>query len=120
MVEGDPRDQIQRLENQIEELADAIERCRKIILISKVAIAAGGLLIMAIVIGAIRFDPTAMVGAIAAALGGTVLLGSNSRTADEMTAQLRAAEVHRAELISEIDLLVVGDGVGKRLPRLAP
>jgi hypothetical protein len=40
------------IEAHIEKLADVIERCRKIILISKAAIAAGGTLIVAIIIGA--------------------------------------------------------------------
>jgi hypothetical protein len=37
--DGDPRDQIARLESRVEELADAMERCRKIRLISRIAIA---------------------------------------------------------------------------------
>ena len=42
MDDEDPREQILRLEVQIEELAEAVERCRKTIQISKVAIALGG------------------------------------------------------------------------------
>src|SRR5262245_17251851 len=55
-------EQILHLEAHIEELADVIERCRKIIVISKAAIAAGGTLILAITLGAVRFDPTVMIG----------------------------------------------------------
>jgi hypothetical protein len=40
---GDLREQILHIEAHIEELTDAVERCRKIILISK---AAGGILIL--------------------------------------------------------------------------
>ena len=50
------------------ELADVIESCRKVILASKAAIAAGALLILAVVIGVIRFDPLSMIGALAALL----------------------------------------------------
>jgi hypothetical protein len=38
--DGDLHEQIWHIEAQIEELTDIIKRCRKIILISKVAIAA--------------------------------------------------------------------------------
>ena len=56
--DGDLHEQILHIEAHIEELTDIIERCRKIILISKVAIAAGGILILAIVVGALRsYDP---------------------------------------------------------------
>ena len=109
MDDVDLREQIACLEVHIEELAEAIERCRKIILISKAAIAVGGILVLAMAIGAIRFDPTAMIGAMTAVIGGAVLLGSNSSTSQETAAALRAAEAHRAELIGKIDLRVVGD-----------
>ena len=62
---GDLHEQILHIEAHIEELTDIIERCRKIILISKVAIAAGGILILATIIGAVGFDPTVLIGAIA-------------------------------------------------------
>jgi hypothetical protein len=40
--DGDLHEQILHIEAHIEELANVIERCRKIIFISKAAIAAGG------------------------------------------------------------------------------
>ena len=52
--DGDLHEQILHIEAHIEELADVIESCRKIILISKAAIAAGGTLILAIIMGAVR------------------------------------------------------------------
>jgi hypothetical protein len=75
---GDLHEQILHTEAHIEELTDIIERCRKIILISKAAIAAGGTLILAIIIGAVRFDPTVPIGSLAAVIGGTVVFGSNT------------------------------------------
>jgi hypothetical protein len=111
------RGQIQKLENRIEELAEAIERCRKFVLLSKIAIAVGGISALAMAFGAIWFDPAVMVGAITAVIGGAVLLGSNSSTWDEKAAALQAAEAERAALIGEIDLRLIGDGDGRRLPR---
>jgi hypothetical protein len=108
--DSDLRREILHVEARLEDLTDVVERCRKIILISKAAVAAGGVLILAIVIGAIRFDPTAMIGAIAAVIGGTVVFGSNTSTSKQITAEMKAAEAHRSELISRLHLRVVGDG----------
>jgi hypothetical protein len=60
---GDPRTEILRLETEIEELTEVIERCRKIILMSKIAVAAGSIWLLALTLGVIRFDPVAMIGA---------------------------------------------------------
>ena len=109
--DSDPREQIARLEARIDELAEARERCRKIVLASKVAIAGGGIWMLAVVLGVVGFDPLAMVAAIAAVIGGTVLFGSNTATAKEISAAVKAAEARRAELIAGLELRVVGDGV---------
>jgi hypothetical protein len=118
MNDGDLREQISRLEERIEQLAEVIERCRKLMLFSKAAIAIGGLLIVAMMFGGIRFDAAAMIGAMTAVIGGTVLLGTNSSTSEQTLALLKAAEEQRAELIDRIDLQMVGEGDrGSLLPR---
>jgi predicted transcriptional regulator len=111
LEESDPHEQIARLEAHIDDLAEAMDRCRKIILASKVAIAGGGIWMLAVVLGVVGFDPLAMVAAIAAVIGGTVLFGSNTATAKEISAAVKAAEARRAELIAGLELRVVGDGV---------
>ena len=108
--DGDLHEQILHIEAHIEELTDIIERCRKIILFSKVAVAAGGILILATIIGAVGFDPAVLIGAIAAVIGGTVVFGSNMSTLKQTMTDMKAAEAHRTELISRMDLKVVGDG----------
>jgi hypothetical protein len=108
--DGDLHEQILRIEAYIEELADVVESCRKIILVSKFAARAGGVLILAIIIGAVGFNATVMIGAIAAVVGGTVVFGSNKSTLKQTTTDMKAAEARRAELISKMDLRVVGDG----------
>jgi hypothetical protein len=108
--DGDLHEQILHIEAHIEELTDIIERCRKIILFSKVAVAAGGILILATIIGAVGFDPTVLIGAIAAVIGGTVVFGSNTSTLKQTMIDMKAADAHRTELISRMDLKVVGEG----------
>jgi hypothetical protein len=108
MDEDDPSEEISRLEARIEELAGTIENCRKIIAASKAAIVLGAALLVAIIVGVIGFDPMIFMAAIAALLGGIVLLGSNNSTAAQKTAELRAAEAQRDALINQIDLTVVG------------
>jgi hypothetical protein len=108
--DGELHEQILHIEAHIEELADVIERCRKIIVISKAAIAAGGTLILAITLGVVRSDPTVMIGALAVVIGGTVVFGSNTSNLKQTTTAMKAAEAHRADLISRMDLRVVRDG----------
>ena len=58
--DGDPHDEIVRLETHIEELAAKIESCRKFTLASRVSVAGGGIVLAAMLLGAIRLDPAAM------------------------------------------------------------
>ena len=113
--DDDPIDEISRIEARLDELAEVSERCRKIILASKVAIAGGVALMVATVLGLLGSNQVTSVGSIAAVLGGVVSLGSNVGTLRETTAAMSTAEVLRSELISRIDLRLVGDGTMKRL-----
>ena len=109
MDDGDPHEQIVRLEAHIEELAGRIESCRKFILAARIAMAGGGLVFAAILVGAIRFDPAAMAAAVAALLGGIVVAGSNRSTAEQARNELAATEAKRAALIGVIDPRVVSE-----------
>ena len=112
MDDGNLRDQILRLEAHIDELAEVIENCRKVILVSKGTIAAGVIWLLALTFGAMRFDPMALVGAISAVIGGTVVFGSNTSTSKQAAAAIRAAEAVRAELIGKINPRLVGEAEG--------
>jgi hypothetical protein len=103
MADADVHDQISRLEADIEQLAEGLDRCRKAMLLSKVAIAAGGICILAYFLGPIRFDPMILIGAIAAIVAGIVVFGSNSSTSKQTMAAMKEAESQRAKLIDKID-----------------
>jgi hypothetical protein len=108
MDEDDPHDDIEALEARIEELAASIENCRKIMLLSRLGIAAGGFALVAYALGWLGSNPIGLLAGIVGVLGGTVLLGSNSSTANQAAQALREAEAQRAALIGQIGLRVVG------------
>ena len=115
MDEDNPIDEISRIEARLDELAEVSERCRKIILVSKAAIAGGVALLLITMLGLFGSDQVTALGSIAVVIGGIVSLGSNVSTLRETMAAMSAAEVLRSDLISRIDLRVVGDRTMKRI-----
>src|SRR5712671_2215105 len=109
MDEDNPIDEISRIEARLDELAEVSEQCRKIILVSKAAIAGGVALLLVTMLGLFGSSQVAAIGSIAVVLGGIVSLGSNVSTLRQTTDAISAAEALRSELIGSIDLRVVGD-----------
>jgi hypothetical protein len=103
------RDEIVRLEEQIDDLAARIESCRKFILAGRIAVAGGGAVLIVLLIGAIQFDPVVLAVAVTAILGGIVAVGSNHSTAKEAMHVLIVAEAKRTALIGQIDLRLVSN-----------
>jgi hypothetical protein len=104
----DPQQAISDLEAEIEALAHATERCRKIIVVSKIVTGAGGLLLLLTVTGLIQGGPVALVLAITAMLGGIALFGSTTSTREQFVESIRAHEARRAKLINGMTLQNVG------------
>ncbi len=90
----DLRDEGVRLEGLIEDLAARIESCRKLILVSRIAVAGG----------AIRFDPAAMAAAVAASLGGIAGTGAGIAALHSKQRRNWSAKSERSALIEEMDL----------------
>jgi hypothetical protein len=109
MADDEPIDEISQIELRIEQLAEVAERCRKIILGSKAAIAGGAALLLLMMLGLFGSSPVAALGSIALILGGIVSLGSNVSTLQQTEAAIGAAEVQRSDLIGRIDLRTVDD-----------
>ncbi len=99
--------QIADLEADIDALSDAAERCRKSMIIAKVAIAGGLLMLAANLFGVIWSDPIILVVGIAATLAAVVFYGSSRSTREQITEKIRACEARRAELIDGLDLWTV-------------
>lgn len=107
MPDDGPREEIERLEAQIDELSARLESCRKFILAGRIAIIVGGVLFAALFAQAVRFDPRLVALAVAAVLGGIVAWGTNNSTAKEAAAELTALDAQRAALIEAIDLRLI-------------
>jgi len=109
------RTAIEELEDEIERLSLVRERCRKISIAAKVAIAAGSVWLALTLVGLAPFVPSLFFASLAAIIGGIVLLGSNKTTWEQTEMALHKAEAARAQLISAIELRVV-DANPSRLP----
>lgn len=109
MAEDNPIDEISRIEARLEQLAEVAERCRKIILASKAAIAGAAAVLLMAMFGLLGSSPAVALGSIAAVLGGIVSLGSNVSTLRQIMDAIGEAEALRSDLIGRIDLRVVGD-----------
>ncbi|HZD88658.1 MAG TPA: hypothetical protein VE224_01030 [Pseudolabrys sp.] len=109
---GTPAD-IARIEERIEALHEAIDRCRKISLAAKIAITAGAAWLLLTIVWAVPFLPTLLFAALAAIIGGIVLLGSNATTWNQTEAALAASETLRRDLIAQLELRVVDDAAPK-------
>src|SRR5215218_5169374 len=105
--DDEPQDEIGSLEARLEALAAALERCRKLNLLSKTIVLAGALTLVAILIGVLSVEPLTVLGSLTALVGGTVLFGSNYGTLQHTKAEIDAAERVRTELIDERQLRLV-------------
>jgi small neutral amino acid transporter SnatA (MarC family) len=103
----DLRGEIATLEQRIEALSESLERCRKVALAAKAAIAAGAVLMALLLFGLVFADVLGLMVAAILLLGGIVLAGSNASTARETAAAIADAERLRTELIGEINLTLV-------------
>lgn len=110
MDTDETRAEIVRLEERIAELSERIARCRKFSLAAKVAIALGGGWLALTLVWVVPFVPSLFFAAIAAVIGGIVLLGSNKTTWEQTEEALRRAEAARVALIGSMELNVIDAG----------
>jgi hypothetical protein len=113
--EDDPIDEMSLIEARLERLAEVAERCRKIILASRIAIAGGVALLLVTLLGLFGFSENAAIGSIAVMLGGIVSLGSNISTLRQTTEAIDDAERLRTDMIDRKHLRLVVDNQGSAL-----
>lgn len=94
---------IARLEARIDALRDEIEYCRKAILISRVAVVAGGLSTVAAFLGLYWSAPLFFLS-IAAVIGGLIGMGANRTTRDQAKAELAERQAERNLMIDALTL----------------
>lgn len=103
----DVHGEIAKIEERIERLSEQLERCRKIAFAAKIAIGLGAALLAALIFRLVPMDVLWLMVAAILTLGGIVLAGSNSSTAEQIEGKIGEIERLRGELIGEIGLTLV-------------
>ena len=90
------------LDAEIADLADARAGCRRAIVASRAALIGGAAaLVLSWPIVALR-EPTILLAALTAMIGGTVWAGASKSSGEEIDARLAAAEARKAALIDRV------------------
>ena len=107
IVQMDLHDDIDDLEAEIDTLVEVAERCRKIMMVAKSAIAAGAIVFIAVLLGVLRSDALILLVSVTAALAGVAIYGSHRSTLQELRVRISDHEARRSALIDAMDLHVV-------------
>ena len=112
MFEADPTpaDEIERLEAEIDELRDAIQRSRRLVVAGRACTFAGLALLAGLILGLATVTPIRMIVGITLALGGLVLMGSSVGSTRQLELSLKRTEGERNAAIDALALVQLGDG----------
>jgi hypothetical protein len=105
----DLHQKIAELEAEIDHLSDAAERCRKSMIVARVAIIGGVLILGTFLLGLFRVDPMMLVVGIAATLAGIGFYGSSRGSLEQITKKIKMCDARRAEIINGMELRTVRD-----------
>ena len=106
---SDLRDDIASLEERIDALRQTRERCRKISLVARIALSVSALWLILTLAALMPFSPTPFFAALAAMIGGVVLIGSNKTTWEQTEEELRKTEAMRDQFIGRLEMRTVGE-----------
>jgi hypothetical protein len=112
MFEADPTpaEQIERLETQIDELREAIQRSRRLVIAGRACAFIGVALLVSLILGLAIFTPIRMIVGISLGLGGLVLMGSSVGSTQQLELSLKRAEDERNAAIDALALVQLSDG----------
>ena len=112
MFEADPTpaEQIERLEAQIDELREAIQRSRRLVTAGRACAFAGPALLVCLTLGLATFTSARMVVGITLAIGGLVLMGSSVGSTKQLELSLKQAEDERNAAIDALEFVQLGGG----------
>ena len=112
MFEADPTpaEQIERLEAEIDELREAIQRSRRLVTAGRACAFAGPALLVCLTLGLATFTPVRMIVGITLALGGLVLMGSSVGSTKQLELSLKRTEEERNAAIDALELIQLRDG----------
>ncbi len=112
MLEADstPAEPIERLEAQIDELREAIQRSRRLVVAGRACAFAGAALFIGLMLGLATFTPIRMIVGITVALGGLVLMGSSVGSTKQLELSLKQTEEERNAVIDALEFVEFGDG----------
>ena len=102
-------EQIERLEIQIEELREAIQRSRRYIIAGRAGAVIGPALLACLMVGLLDFTPVRMIVGIALGVGGVVLMGSSRSSTEQLELTLKRTEAERIAAIDALELVQLGD-----------
>jgi hypothetical protein len=108
--EPTPTDEIERLEAEIDELRDSIQRSRRLVMVGRLCALAGAALLVALIVGLTFFTPMRMIIGISLGLGGLVLMGSSVGSTTQLEHSLKQAEGDRNAAIDALKLVQLGEG----------
>lgn len=95
-------ERIERIEEEIIDLSDRAENCRKVMLAARIGMIGGAAALAAFVFGILRFDGLVFVVAVTAILVGIVTYGSNKSTREQLLAKIVELKGVRAAMIDSL------------------
>ncbi|MBV9065054.1 MAG: hypothetical protein JO004_04720 [Methylobacteriaceae bacterium] len=110
MSDDEVQAQLADIEERIESLRDMIESCRKGMLASNAAIAAGAIVLLADLFG--LFGSVSLLLALScftAIIGGIVWLGANKTSREQASASLRAAQSEWQAATNALEMSTIGE-----------
>jgi hypothetical protein len=102
-------EQVEQLEIRIEELREAIQRSRRLIIAGRVCAVVGPALLVCFMLGLLDFTPARVIVGIALAIGGVVLMGSSRSSTEQLELTLKRTEAERNTAIDALELVQLGD-----------